>query len=487
MTPTDRSPILLWFRRDLRLADHPALHAAAASGRPVVPVFLCDEGVEALGAAPKMRIGMSVQALSKDVEGRGSHLILRRGDALPSLRALLAETGAGAVWWTRLHDPLSRRRDQEVAEALRADGVEIKVCPGHLLHEPEKVQTGTGGGYKVYGPFFRAIRGRDPGDPLPAPSRLAGPDSWPVSERLEDWRLGAAMNRGGHIVAAWQRPGEALARERLDRFLAERVGDYAAARDRPAIDGSSRLSENLTYGEISPRTCWQAGLLALERGEDGAETFLRELAWRDFSHHLLFHSPEIATDHWRPDWRRFPWARDAESPLVQAWQRGRTGIRIVDAAMREMYATGRMHNRARMIAASLLTKHMMTDWRVGLKWFEDCLTDWDPAANAVNWQWVAGSGPDASPFFRIFNPQSQAKSYDREGAYERMWIAEGQVDPPPTALSYFDAIPRAWGLSPRDAYPAPVLDLAVAREAALEAFRSQRPGRSAPAEGDISV
>jgi deoxyribodipyrimidine photo-lyase len=270
----------------------------------------------------------------------------------------------------------------------------------------------------------------------------------------------------------------------LEQFLAERIGTYAAARERPAQDGSSRLSENLTHGEISVRTCWHAGLRALDRGEEGAETFLRELAWRDFAHHLLFQSPSIAVDHWRPEWRRFPWAREGESPLVRAWQKGRTGIRIVDAAMREMYVTGRMHNRARMIVASLLTKHMMTDWRVGLKWFEDCLTDWDPAANAVNWQWVAGSGPDASPFFRIFNPESQARSYDREGAYERMWIAEGQIDPPETALSYFDAIPRSWALSPSDPYPSPVLDLAVARNVALEAFRAQRAGRDIDESSD---
>ncbi|TNC52727.1 deoxyribodipyrimidine photo-lyase [Rubellimicrobium rubrum] len=471
------TPILIWFRRDLRLTDHPALSAATATGRPVIPVFLCDEGVEALGAAPRMRLGLGVAELARSLEALGSRLILRRGAALPTLRALAAETGAGAVWWTRLHDPLSRRRDDGVMQGL---GVEGRAFPGHLLHEPEAIRTGAGGGFKVYGPFFRALRARDPGEPLPAPSRLAPPRTWPQSEELAGWRLDAAMNRGGPIVAAWQNPGEARARERLDRFVAERIGGYAKARDYPAQDGSSRLSENLTTGEISARTCWHAGTAALDRGEAGAEQFLKELAWRDFSHHLLFHSPGIATDHWRPEWRSFPWAQDADSPLVRAWQRGRTGIRLVDAAMREMFVTGRMHNRARMIAASLLTKHMMTDWRVGLKWFEDCLTDWDPAANAVNWQWVAGSGPDASPFFRIFSPQSQAKAYDGKGEYERMWVAEGQAAPPATALSFFDAAPRSWGMSPRDPIPAPVLDLAIAREAALAAFRARpRPGDEA--------
>lgn len=471
---TDRSPILLWFRRDLRLADHPAADAAAKSGRPVIPVFLCDEGVEALGAAPKLRIGMGVEALARDLVTMGSALILRRGKAAETLRALAAETGAGSVWWTRLHDPLSRWRDLDAQAALATANIETRTFPGHLLHEPEAVRTGAGGFFKVYGPFFRVVRAMDPGELLPRPARLPRPAAWPASDRLEDWRLGAAMHRGGPIVAAWQQPGEDCARDRLHRFMAERVGAYARARDLPSHDGSSRLSENLTTGEVSPRACWRAALDALDHGQDGAESFLRELAWRDFSHHLLWHSPEIATDHWRPEWRRFPWTQDADTPLVQAWTRGRTGIRFVDAAMREMYVTGRMHNRARMVAASLLTKHMMTDWRVGLKWFEDCLTDWDPASNAVNWQWVAGSGPDASPFFRIFNPETQAKTYDRAGDYGRRWIAEGQATPPATALSWFDAVPRSWNLSLGDPYPAPVLDLALARGIALEAFRDQR-------------
>lgn len=480
---TDRSPILLWFRRDLRLADHPALHAAARAGRPVIPVFLCDEVVEAMGAAPRMRTGMAVEALARDLERLGSRLVLRRGAAVEALGRLVAETGAGAVWCTRLSDPEARRRDGAVEAWLRGAGLGWEAHPGFLLHDPEALRTGAGTPYRVFGAFQRALRRVEPGEALPAPARLAAPASWPGSDRLGDWRLGAAMDRGGPIVAAWQSPGEARARERLERFVAERIGGYAAARDRMGEDGSSRLSENLTYGEIGAGTCWRAGLGALERGEAGAERFLGELAWRDFSHHLLWHSPELATDHWRAEWRSFPWDRDGESPLARAWRRGRTGVPLVDAAMREMYVTGRMHNRGRMVAASLLTKHMMTDWRVGAAWFADCLTDWDPASNAVNWQWVAGSGPDASPFFRVFNPETQRKSFDPAGAYGRMWIAEGQAEPPPSALSYFDAVPRSWGLSPRDPYPEPVLDLAAGREAALAAFRARRGAARGPEQG----
>ncbi|WP_210527596.1 cryptochrome/photolyase family protein [Rubellimicrobium arenae] len=467
------SPILLWFRRDLRLSDHPALNAAVATGRPVIPIFLHDEGIETLGAAARLRIGFAVGELARALEALGSRLILRRGPALQSLTALVSETQAGTVWWSRLHDPMSQRRDEAVSHGLRAAGIETRAWPGHLLFEPEKVATGTGGSFKVYGAFFKSIVNRDPGLPLPAPDRLMAPASWPRSDRLEDWRLSAALRGGAPIVAAWQRPGERRAHERLECFLAEKIGSYPESREYPSLDGTSGLSENLTYGEISVRTCWRAGLAALERGEAGADRFLRELAWREFSHHLLFHAPGLAMDPWRPEWRSFPWTDDAEAPLVQAWKKGRTGVRLVDAAMREMYVTGRMHNRARMIVASFLTKHMMVHWRVGLTWFEECLTDWDPASNAVNWQWVAGSGPDAAPFFRIFNPVAQAKTYDAEGRYAQRWIAEGQSDAPATALSFFEAVPRSWGLSSRDPYPAPVLDLALARERALEAFRAR--------------
>jgi deoxyribodipyrimidine photo-lyase len=238
------------------------------------------------------------------------------------------------------------------------------------------------------------------------------------------------------------------------------------------------LSDSLSVGEIGPRTCWSLAVDALERAPDGAEQFLRELAWRDFAHHLLWHSPEMDREHWRPAWKGIGWSTNEREPLVLAWRQGRTGFPIVDAAMREMWVTGRMHNRARMIVASLLTKHMMVDWRVGLRVFEDCLTDWDPANNAVNWQWVAGSGPDAAPFFRIYNPESQAQTWDADRTYVRRWIAEGQTVPTSEAVSFFEAVPRSWRLDPLHAYPAPILDLAVARDVALTTFRAKFKGRA---------
>ncbi len=479
MTSPDASPILLWFRRDLRISDHPALHAAAASGRPVIPVFLRDEGVTGIGAAPRMRVGMAAAELGTSLEALGSRLVLRSGSAAEALTALVTETGAGAVWWTRLFDPLSRRTDEAVLAELARMGIEARSFPGHLLHDPATFVSGSGRPYQVYAPFAKALRRSDPGEPLPAPSRLVALPTWPRGESLEAWRLDAAMNRGGPIVAAWQRPGEARARDRLHRFAAEQLADYKVARDFPGRDGSSRLSDALSVGEIGPRTCWAVGLEALGRAPEGAEQFLREIAWRDFAHHLLWHSPAMDREHWRPAWKEVGWSQDEASPPVLAWRQGRTGFPIVDAAMREMWVTGRMHNRARMIVASFLTKHMLTDWRVGLRVFEDCLTDWDPANNAVNWQWVAGSGPDAAPFFRIYNPDSQTATWDADRAYLRRWIAEGEAAPTPEALSFFDAVPRSWGLSPADSYPQPILDLAAARDTALAAFRARFKGQGA--------
>jgi deoxyribodipyrimidine photo-lyase len=467
---SDDPPIILWFRRDLRLADHPGLHEAVATGRPVIPVFLNDEVVEAHGAAPKWRLGLGVAAFADRLDVAGGRLVLRRGRALDTLRALVRETGATAVWWSRLHDPEGRRRDDAVEAGLNADGVETRAFPGHVLFDPWTVETGAGGYYKVYTPYWRAVRGRGQGAALPAPRSIRPPRAWPASERIEDWGLGDAMNRGAAVVAGYVAVGEDAARARLDDFVSGRLDRYATARDQFGVSGTSQLSENLTYGEISARTCWNAAERALDAGNAGAETFLKELAWRDYAHHLVFHTPHITTESWRPEFRRFPWRGDAALPEVQAWTRGRTGVALVDAAMRELYVTGRMHNRARMVAASFLTKHLLADWRIGLKWFEDCLVDWDPASNALGWQWVAGSGPDASPFFRVFNPDGQAEKFDADGSYRRRWIAEGRQRPAAEALQFFEAIPRRWGMTPDDAPPAPIIALAGGRERALAAY-----------------
>ncbi len=461
-------PLILWFRRDLRLGDQPMLAAAVASGRPVVPVFLLDPETEALGAAPKWRLGLAVAAFGKALEGLGLRLVLRRGPALEVLRGLVTETGAGGVWWSRLYDPASVARDTAVKAALKGDGVEARSFAGHLMHEPWEVETGQGGFYRVFTPYWKSVRGRGVATPEPAPKAMRGVEQWPASDWLEDWRLVAGMNRGAEVVLPYQAVGEAAARAKLHAFLGGPVGRYSEMRDYPGVAGTSRLSENLTYGEIGIREVWHAGLRARDEGQAGAESFLRELAWREFSYHLMHHTPHITSGNWKPEWDAFPWR--GESAAVDRWRRGMTGEPFVDAGLREMYVTGTMHNRVRMIVGSYLTKHLLTHWKLGLDWFADCLTDWDPAANAMGWQWVAGSGPDAAPYFRVFNPAGQADKFDADSRYRRRFIAELSKSPGPEALAYFDAVPRSWSLRPDQAYPKPVVELAEGRALALAAY-----------------
>jgi deoxyribodipyrimidine photo-lyase len=353
-------------------------------------------------------------------------------------------------------------------------GVPATSHDGHLLHEPHTVETGTGGFYRVYTPYWRSVKDRSVRAPQPAPKALRGPEMWPASDRLDDWQLGAAMHRGAEVVLAHQRVGEDAALARMDTFLRGPVDDYADARNLCAIQGTSGLSQNLALGEIGIRTVWHAAQRAFHEGRSGAETFLKELIWREFSYHLIYHTPHIATGNWKPDWDAFPWRGDNAD--AQAWMRGMTGEPFVDAAMREMYVTGTMHNRGRMIVASYLTKHLLTHWRVGQAWFAECLTDWDPAANAMGWQWAAGSGPDASPYFRIFNPATQAEKFDAAGVYRKRFIAELSRAPGRDALAYFDAIPSSWGLKATQPYPAPRIDLGEGRNRALNAYGRRNSG-----------
>ncbi len=468
---SETSPIILWFRRDLRLSDHPALDAAARSGRPVIPVFLHDEVVDVLGAAPKWRLGLGVENFARRLERLDSRLVLRRGPALECLRALVAQTGAGAVWWTRQYDPDQIARDREVKAAMTGEGIEARSFRGHLIFEPWEVATGAGKFYQVYTPFWKAVRDRAVPARSAAPAALIPPADWPASEALEGWQMGRAMARGAEVVRPHLVIGEEAAQTRLAVFARDRIADYAEARDLMDRDAGSGLSENLTCGEISPLALWHAGQRAMGEGKAGAETFLREVVWREFAYHLVYHTPHIVTQSWRAGWERFAWADEGADTL--RWKQGRTGIEIVDAAMREMYVTGRMHNRARMLVGSYLTKHMLTHWRVGQDWFAQCLIDWDPAANAMGWQWVAGSGPDAAPYFRIFNPDTQAQKFDRKAAYRRKWLAEISTDPPATATAFFDACPRSWGLSPGMDYPAPIVALSEGRARALKAYETR--------------
>jgi len=466
------APTLLWLRRDLRLADHPALQAAIDAGGPVIAVFVLDVLVEGWGAAPRWRLAASLSDLSSRLAAKGSRLILRRGEPADALKALAAETGARRVVWSRLYDRPSIERDAGVKTALKGAGLEATSVNGSLLFEPWTIETRTGGFYKVFTPFWKAVRDTPVPEPLPEPSRIPAPDRWPASDALEGWGLGAAMRRGAAVVARHANVGEEAARGRLGAFMASGVRDYARARDRVDRNGASGLSENLATGEISARTAWHAGRAALDRGADGAETWLQELVWREFAYHLLYHTPHLTRRNWRDDWDAFPWRDDNDD--AERWRRGMTGEPMIDAAMREMYVTGRMHNRARMLVASYLCKHLMTHWSVGEAWFRECLIDWDVASNAMGWQWAAGSGPDAAPFFRIFNPATQAEKFDPDRRYRAGWIAELARQPCEAALSFFEAAPASWGLSPSQGYPSAMVDLKDGRERALEAYKTMR-------------
>lgn len=458
------SPILLWLRRDLRAADHPALAAAAATGRPVLPVFILDDVAEALGAAARWRLGEALGVFAARLAQMGAPLVVRRGGALAGLRRLIAETGAGAVYWSRDLDPPARARDTAVKAALKAAGVEARSFPGQVIFEPWEVATKEGGPYRVFTPFWRAVRALPVPALVEAVSQLRPVTLYPESETLQSLQLGAAMNRGAAVLARHAMLGEAAAQARLAVFLDARLARYAERRDFLAEEATSGLSENLAWGEISPRQIWHAAWARLQAGNPGAETFLKELVWREFAWHLMYHFPDLGQANWRQDWDAFPWRGDNAD--AERWRRGETGEPVVDAAMRELYVTGRMHNRARMIVASYLTKHLLTDWRVGLAWFAETLTDHDPAANAMGWQWVAGCGPDAAPYFRIFNPATQAEKFDPDGAYRRRWLGSADYDA---------AVPRSWGFAPGQMRPRPLVDLAAGRARALAAYAAHRP------------
>ncbi len=458
-------PVILWFRRDLRLDDHPALIAAAAGGRPVLPVFIHDETVETLGAAARLRLGRSVAALQFALAARGLTLILRRGLALAVLTDLVARTGARDIHWTRYYEPAHIARDRAVKGWARGAGLQARSFAGALLHEPARLLTGAGQPYQVFTPFWQRLRAGVTDVPLPPPPLLrgwAGADDLP-GDRLADWQMERAMRAGAAAVGAHVEPGEAAALARLDRFLDRHVARYEQGRDRPDLAATSGLSDALAWGEVSPLRIWHAALRVEAAGASGVgiAKFLSELAWRDFAWHQMAHRPDLALTSWRGGWDAFPWQGDGDQ--ADRWRRGQTGIDLVDAGMRELWLTGRMHNRVRMIAASFLTKHLLTDWRVGLAWFADCLTDWDPAANAMNWQWVAGSGPDAAPYFRIFNPDTQAARFDPDGTYRRRYLGAEAT------TAFLSAAPRAWAAG-EALRRAPVIPLALGRTRALEAF-----------------
>ena len=468
---------LFWFRNDLRLADNPALIAAVQAGEPVVPFFLLDAetpGMRARGAASRWWLHHSLEALDTALRALGSRLILRHGPAASTIAALAEECGATAIYWNRAYDRPARLRDTAVAKTFHDRGVAAETFKGNLLFEPLEVKTGNGGFFKVFTPFWNACRSLGPPPAVfPRPTTLRLPDRWPASDTLSEWRLlPTKPDWAAGLRAGWT-PGEEGASRRLVEFLDERLSDYRRQRDVPASDVTSRLSPHLAFGEIGPRTIWHA--TAAQEPSADIEKFRTEMGWREFSYNLLFHHPDLATQNFRREFDAFAW-QDDDSALA-AWQRGCTGYPIVDAGMRQLWATGWMHNRVRMITASFLIKDLLIDWRAGERWFWDTLVDADPANNGASWQWVAGSGADAAPYFRIFNPVLQGEKFDPQGAYVRDWIPELAHLPAPVIHRPWTASPielKAAGVELGSTYPNRLVEHAAARERALSTFRTLR-------------
>jgi deoxyribodipyrimidine photo-lyase len=442
------APSIVWFRDDLRLADHPALAAALDRGGAVVLLYLLDEqspGIRPLGGATRWWLHHSLTAHATEIERLGGRLVLRRGAAEVEVPKLVAQTGAEAVFWNRRYGA-SREIDARLKSRLRDDGGEVASFAASLLHEPWEVTTEAGTPYRVFTPYWRAARDLPARAPLPGPRQL--PAAPPVaSDDLDDWELlPTRPDWAAGLRATWQ-PGEAAAAQRLERFATEGLADYHR-RDEPSV-GSSGLSPHLRFGEISPAQIWARMHGDLSAGaRRNAPKFLSELGWRDFNWHTLYAHPDLATRNYRAAYDEFPWTWE-RGPELEAWQQGRTGIPLVDAGMRELWRTGTMHNRVRMVVASFLVKNLLRHWRLGEEWFWDTLVDADEASNPGNWQWVAGSGADAAPYFRVFNPELQAKKFDPDGEYVRRWVSDDEL-------------------------LAPIVDLAESRREALEAYSTLR-------------
>jgi deoxyribodipyrimidine photo-lyase len=483
MVSKSAPPCIVWFRDDLRLSDHYALHAASRTAAPTICLYVLDEvsgapNARPLGGAARWWLAQSLRALQKSLNSIGGALVLRKGPAARIIAELARETGAEAVFWNEVAQGPHQAVADQAAAALKQIGVTSQSFPGDLLVAPARIRTNENRGLRVFTPFWRRVQVLgDPPTPVPAPKRLR-PGPTLASDAIEDWGFEPTRpDWAGGLREIWT-PGEIPAHAQLNAFLEGDVAGYAIGRDRPDRNGTSRLSPHLRFGEISPRQVWHAARFAAA-GRHGLasdiDKFLSELGWREFCRHLLFDVPDLASRNLQPAFNAFPWKHDDQA--LQAWQHGQTGYPIIDAGMRELWRTGVMHNRVRMVVASFLVKHLLIDWREGEKWFWDTLVDADPGSNPANWQWVAGCGADAAPYFRVFNPILQGEKFDPDGAYVRRWVPElAQL---PTGV-----IHRPWSATPLElassgvelgkTYPEPIVDHRKGRERALAAYAKVR-------------
>jgi deoxyribodipyrimidine photo-lyase len=465
-------PALVWFRQDLRLSDNPALTAALERAGPVIPVFIWapeEEGYWPPGAASRWWLNGSLVALNAELEKRGSRLIVRHGPTAEELSRLVVETGASSVFWNRRYEPAAIARDRELKSTLRERGLVAESFNGNLLFEPGMIRNGSGKPFRIFTAFWRAcLRNSIARHPKDVPKKLPSFANWPHSLKPAELGLDPTVDWAAGLRETWQ-PGEAGARSQLKRFRKEALEEYPVGRDKPGAIGTSRLSPHLHFGEISPGQVWSA--IAGTMSED----YLRQLGWREFAYHLLFHYPESPQQPLRPRFAAFPWKTDSRA--LKAWQRGKTGYPLVDAGMRELWRTGWMHNRMRMVVASFLVKHLLIGWQQGAAWFWDTLVDADLANNTLGWQWVAGSGADATPYFRIFNPVIQGEKFDPAGEYVRRWVPELAAMPNQWIHRPWKApasILREAGVELGKTYPLPIVDHDEARERALAALQSMQ-------------
>lgn len=470
-------PVLFWFRDDLRLADNPGLAAAHATGKPLVLLYVLDEtsqGARPYGSASKWWLDKSLRSLAHRIADKGGRLILRKGPAEAELAKLVAETQPSAVFWNRRYGP-ARRIDERIKKSLKAGGVDVHSFNASLLVEPFDLRTGSGDSYKVFTPFWKALeQSYASPETNPEPHKIESFGN-PKSDDIGEWKLHPSKPDWSDGFDGEWTPGEPGARKRLRDFLKSQIAGYANGRDRPAEDHTSRLSPHLRFGEIGPHQVWRAAQHAQDAGEAPArdiQKFLSELAWRDFSWQLLYHDPQMGHLSWRRQFEQVEWRAGSKKEL-DAWRRGRTGYPIVDAGMRQLWATGYMHNRVRMIVASFLAKDLLVHWSKGEQWFWDTLVDADEANNANGWQWTAGTGADAAPYFRVFNPVLQGEKFDPDGGYVRAWVPE------------LAGLPAKWIHQPwrapkailadadvtiGETYPAPIIDHVFARQRALDTY-----------------